>query len=63
MPEFINKIQKGIAQPFQGLDYLLSILIGYYYRIRYSFLTNKATFGKGLRVRGKLKIQGPGKVF
>lgn len=58
--KFILKILK--ADPFEIYNYILSVLGGYYCRIKYSVLSRKAVFGKGFRVRGPFTISGPGKV-
>jgi acetyltransferase-like isoleucine patch superfamily enzyme len=38
-------------------------MLGYYYKLKYSFFRRRTIFGKGFRVRGSLKIKGPGKVI
>lgn len=62
MFSLLNKIRIILTQPSKAYNYFLSILIGCYYKIKYSFILKRAVFGKSLRVRGRLKISGPGKV-
>ena len=50
-------------RPMRTYNYIVSLVVGYLYRIKYCFILRKAVFGRKIRVRGKLKISGPGKVI
>ncbi|MCK5617225.1 acyltransferase [Candidatus Pacearchaeota archaeon] len=63
MASVLNKILFGLTRPQKSYDYILSVLKGGYYRLKYGIILRKAVFGKGLRVRGLLKISGPGKII
>lgn len=58
-----KKLYSAITHPAKVFNYTLSVINGCYYKFRYSVLSNKAVFGKNFRVRGSLKIRGPGKVI
>lgn len=61
-PELLKKILSGLKSPSSARDYVFSLLKGHYYRIKYSMIFKKASFGKKFRVQGLMKISGPGKV-
>ncbi len=60
---FYLKFQKAIANPGSACKYATSVLKGLWYKIKYENILRRATFGKRLRVQGKLKIKGPGQVI
>lgn len=45
------------------LNYLLSRTNGFYYRIKFKLLGKRVTIGRHFKVRGNLKINGPGRVI
>jgi acetyltransferase-like isoleucine patch superfamily enzyme len=57
-----GKVLKAMQNPASAVSYLLSFYKGYYYRCLYFMLGKKVTIGKNFKVRGRLKIRGPGKV-
>ena len=61
---FLNtkKLLKAIKQPIQGVNYVRNLLTGYYIKLKYSIIMQKAHFGKNLKITGKFVIKGPGKV-
>ena len=57
------KIKAAFRDPFVALGYLSSILKGFYYKIIYAYKGKRIQIGKNFKVRGPLKINGPGKVI
>ena len=57
-----KKLPRAVSNRVKSYDYLVSVLLGYYYKLRNSLFSRKAHCGKGLRVRDSLKIRGHGKV-
>jgi len=60
--QLTRQLFKGIRAPGKIIGYCASYLVGAYYRFKYQFVLNKASFGRNIRIRGKLIIKGPGKV-
>lgn len=58
-PNFV----KGLRNPILAFKFIASIMKGYSYRLKYEKILKKATFGKRFRIRGRLKIIGPGKII
>ena len=63
LPNLGRRVLTGIHNPSKAIDYVLSLLGGLFYKFRYSLQKNRIILGRGLRVRGSLKICGPGKVI
>lgn len=57
------KVEKAVRNPWSAYRYLLPVLKGLWYRIKYEKILRQATFGKRLRIQGKLRIKGPGKII
>lgn len=58
-----SKVARALADPGETLDFVLSRLNGSWYKLKYQTILKKAVFGKGLKVRGRLVVRGPGRVF
>lgn len=57
------KIKKAIRNPFRILRFIGTIVITFWYRLKYEKILRRAHFGKGIRIHGKLIIKGPGSVI
>lgn len=60
---FYPKLVKAIKNPSVAFGFIKAALKSFWYRVKYERLLKRATFGKRLRINGKLIIKGHGKVF
>ena len=63
MQQYKKKMKKVITQPLDIIDLIISLLNGYYYKIKFLLLRKNVSCGKRFLVRGKLIVKGPGKVI
>jgi len=60
MENFRAKVLKGIKNPSQGKNYIISRIKGEYYKSKFKLARINYECGKGLRVSGKLEVNGSG---
>lgn len=58
----IDKIRKGLTNPIKSFSYLILILNGFYYKLKYAILKRNVLVGKNFKVRGRFSFRGPGKL-
>ncbi len=55
-------LKKGLKDPITASKYLMTILNGFYYKMKYKITNKRVTIGKNFRVRHRLSIRGTGRV-
>lgn len=60
---YFPKLIKAIKNPFRTILFVRTFFKSFWYKVKYEKILKKATFGKRLRISGKLIIKGHGKVF
>lgn len=58
----IDKIKRGFTNPIKAFSYLMLILNGFYYKLKYTVLKRNVRIGKNFKVHGKFSFRGPGKL-
>jgi acetyltransferase-like isoleucine patch superfamily enzyme len=56
-------LRRAVAHPLLAVAIINHVVRGYFYRVYYKLTGRRFVAGRGLRVEGRLKIRGPGRVI
>lgn len=63
MSEFFARLHAAVDRPRDARRYVLAVVRGHYYRLKFRLLGRRFSAGAGLRVYGRLRVRGPGRVI